>query len=668
MGTLRNATVVSILALLLGSGVRAQAQSCPHQGLASFGPISAATFGYPAYYVDQNGNALGQCLDRANPVCGMPPLPDPAAPLDIATGNFFDENLYTFVTADVPMPPNGQPGVPIGLVVYSVLGTFGGPAAAVVPGDQVTFSRIRFRIDTPAAGDYTITHPFGVHVLHAAGPGRRSINFTDDCLLSVPPTCGAASPTGFNAFTTPLAPFSWISNWLQWDATAPAPPAGFIGDPAILHTITGSPCGTNFFRVEGPGLPAGGVETNLWSVLGKKASVCGNGVVEPGEQCDDGNTLDGDCCSSTCQFDPAGAPCTGTNVCLTATTCDGAGVCGGGTPTLSACNDGNVCTVADTCFNGACVGVPNTCDDANVCTTDFCTPPTVGCGHLNNALACDDGNAATVGDSCSGSKCMGFTRDAKLTLIAGENPSVSAAFPAAGDARTNGTSVRVSLINMDPARFPAGCTGAAITVGGISGTATVTPVAAPAAPLVRATAVNFLVPGTVAAGRTASIRLSCTVGGVTHSTRWSGVVANAPAPAPAPCTPTTCAAQGKNCGTIPDGCGGTLTCGVCTAPLTCGGGGVANVCGTGAPAPVTAALTLTATGRAGETVSSTPAGLSVPVGSTGSASFAVGTSITLRATNGRSVIWSGVCSSGGAKTPSCTFTLNAASSETANVQ
>src|SRR5438874_2108778 len=358
MGTLRNATVVSILALLLGSEMEARAQSCPHQGLASFGPISAATFGYPAYYVDQNGQGLAACLDPADPLCGLPPLPDPAAPIDIATGNFFDEFLYTFVTADVPMPPTGQPGVPIGLVVYSVLGTFGGPAAAVVPGDQVTFSRVRFRIDTPAAGDYTITHPFGVHVLHAAGPGRRSINFTDDCLLSVPPTCGAASPTGFNAFTTPLAPFSWISNWLQWDAAAPAPPAGFIGDPAVLHTITGSPCGTNFFRVEGPGLPPGGVETNLWSVLGKKASVCGNGVVEPGEQCDDGNTLDGDCCSSTCQFDPAGAPCTGTNVCLTATTCDGAGVCGGGTPTPGACNDGNVCTTADTCAGGVCVGGP----------------------------------------------------------------------------------------------------------------------------------------------------------------------------------------------------------------------------------------------------------------------------------------------------------------------
>src|SRR5215813_13205186 len=47
------------------------------------------------------------------------------------------------------------------------------------------------------------------------------------------------------------------------------------------------------------------------------------------------------------------------------------------------------------------------------------------------------------------------------------------------------------------------------------------------------------------------------------------------------CTPTTCVAQGKNCGTIPNGCGGTLTCGVCTAPQTCGGGGIANVCGVG---------------------------------------------------------------------------------------
>ncbi len=50
----------------------------------------------------------------------------------------------------------------------------------------------------------------------------------------------------------------------------------------------------------------------------------------------------------------------------------------------------------------------------------------------------------------------------------------------------------------------------------------------------------------------------------------------------AACTPTTCAAQGKTCGALSDGCGGTLACGACTAPATCGGGGVANVCGVAA--------------------------------------------------------------------------------------
>jgi hypothetical protein len=47
------------------------------------------------------------------------------------------------------------------------------------------------------------------------------------------------------------------------------------------------------------------------------------------------------------------------------------------------------------------------------------------------------------------------------------------------------------------------------------------------------------------------------------------------------CAVTTCAAKGKNCGTMPDGCGGTLTCGSCTTGQTCGGGGSANVCGKG---------------------------------------------------------------------------------------
>jgi hypothetical protein len=51
------------------------------------------------------------------------------------------------------------------------------------------------------------------------------------------------------------------------------------------------------------------------------------------------------------------------------------------------------------------------------------------------------------------------------------------------------------------------------------------------------------------------------------------------------CAPTTCQAQGASCGSIPDGCGGTLECGACSGGQTCGGGGTPNQCGSAAPAP-----------------------------------------------------------------------------------
>ena len=86
------------------------------------------------------------------------------------------------------------------------------------------------------------------------------------------------------------------------------------------------------------------------------------------------------------------------------------------------------------------------------------------------------------------------------------------------------------------------------------------------------------------------------------------------------------------------------------------------------PPGTSVTLTVTATGRSGERVASSPAGINVTVGSTGSANFTSSTAITLSVTNGRDAIWSGACSSGGNKTRSCTFTITGNAAVSANVQ
>lgn len=74
------------------------------------------------------------------------------------------------------------------------------------------------------------------------------------------------------------------------------------------------------------------------------------------------------------------------------------------------------------------------------------------------------------------------------------------------------------------------------------------------------------------------------------------------------CSPVTICAAGKNCGTIPDGCGGTVRCGpdTCTGTgSTCGGGGIANVCGctaTTKSCPPTSVCGSTITDECGGTV------------------------------------------------------------------
>lgn len=64
-------------------------------------------------------------------------------------------------------------------------------------------------------------------------------------------------------------------------------------------------------------------------------ALCGNDLLDIGEQCDDGNTTDGDCCSMACAAETLGNPC-GVDWGLCATNqCDGLGACGIATPGAS---------------------------------------------------------------------------------------------------------------------------------------------------------------------------------------------------------------------------------------------------------------------------------------------------------------------------------------------
>jgi cysteine-rich repeat protein len=74
-------------------------------------------------------------------------------------------------------------------------------------------------------------------------------------------------------------------------------------------------------------------------------TTCGNGTLESGEVCDDGNNTQGDCCAADCQAIGAdGNPCS-SNQCLQGSTCQ-AGVCTGGT---SGCGPCLVCDQEDGC-------------------------------------------------------------------------------------------------------------------------------------------------------------------------------------------------------------------------------------------------------------------------------------------------------------------------------
>ncbi|PWB32386.1 hypothetical protein DCO48_13690 [Pseudomonas sp. SDI] len=237
------------------------------------GPYIQDNGGFAAWYQDTHGRTLDLCLSKAvssrvpgaagapSYMCSLLPAPgvfDDTQPLNFPS-NFPDEAFW--FTADAALVDAAR-GIDLS---YGTAIEAAFAAGDPVEGDQISFARVRIRVDVPSAGTYVITHPYGVDVFDVAAGGRRAINMTRDIGIGAPKTY-----TG--ALGGDVGPFLRSVNG-PYTETNPQTGASerYIGDPNLTEAVTGSPFNTNYVRIEGPnGLD---LRTELFAISGKLSTV-----------------------------------------------------------------------------------------------------------------------------------------------------------------------------------------------------------------------------------------------------------------------------------------------------------------------------------------------------------------------------------------------------------
>ncbi|MHC5012584.1 MAG: hypothetical protein ACYTG6_16830, partial [Planctomycetota bacterium] len=180
-------------------------------------------------------------------------------------------------------------------------------------------------------------------------------------------------------------------------------------------------------------------------VFGAATVTCGDGVVDAGEDCDEGLGANGDpttCCTASCTFRTggevcrpsagecdgtaetcsgaagacpadtvaaAGTPCTDDGNTCTTNECDGFGVCGT-VAGAGSCDDGDFCTTGDACNGVVCEGgPPPACSDGDPCTLDACVAGACVNPTAPDGTSCNDGDVCTGSDECEDGACAGST-------------------------------------------------------------------------------------------------------------------------------------------------------------------------------------------------------------------------------------------------------------------
>lgn len=199
------------------------------------------------------------------------------------------------------------------------------------------------------------------------------------------------------------------------------------------------------------------------------AGTCGDGVVQAGEQCDDGNAngTASSCCTASCALQSSGTSCMHGAL---------SGRCTGDADICAACGDG-VVEPGEDCDDGSSNGSSSSCCAAGctlqpygtACTTNGGEPGTctgsddtcAGCGDgiLGVGEQCDDGATNGTSAGCCTSACT--LQAANIPCTAGKctgDGCLVPAYVAIGDSTTTGFSV--PTCHEDRATSPFGCVGA----------------------------------------------------------------------------------------------------------------------------------------------------------------------------------------------------------------
>ncbi len=275
----------ALLIVLVQTGQAA----CPDDGATpmNIGPHNPQTT-FPLWVQDSEGLALEICpgTDQLNCI-SVPPFTvadfpgDPEAPAKAALSQqigFGDEGFWASAEAIIALP-GGDRALLVSAVEAAFLPDF-------ADGNQFPFTRLRIRIDIAQAGTYVVTHPWGQISYNITTPGPNAINDSFDIPF-------AADQVGYQGRLGPILTWNTYPGDPLLDQYGPpfqfAPPFGqgvpdgvadYIGTLNFVnpvtggpeHLVKGSPCGTNYFRVDGPNIGGTGinaVQTDLFTVTGK---------------------------------------------------------------------------------------------------------------------------------------------------------------------------------------------------------------------------------------------------------------------------------------------------------------------------------------------------------------------------------------------------------------